>query len=407
MWHHAHRMKPSRRQVPTMIPIGTDGSAASGDAGSTGEGAGSTGPPDAIGGGCPSSDETTLLASSRGVPRGGGMVLSTGERGDPAAREQTAGRDRAQPGQRLAAVDTFRGFAIASMLLVNCFSLFAATPGWLRHASGEGIRFADTVAPLFLFALAVVYRLSLRRRVQTSGTLRAHLGMVRRYLLLVLIGLAGGLVARMEVTFDWGVLQAIGLAGLVALPFMRLSPGWRILGAAALLGAHGLAASHYLAAGVDSSHGGPVGSLAWAALVLVASCAGEILERGHPDARDRALVGYGALLLASGIALAAIDPLDRHQLSASYVVVTAGISALVLEVFLLADRHRLTLTTLRTLGTNPLLVFVVHYPLIRVARAVLGVDAALGWVVAAFLCVYALCWAMCRVLDRRGVYLRA
>ena len=129
--------------------------------------------------------------------------------------------------RRLASLDAFRGFAIASMVLVN-------NPGdWTRmyapfgHAKWNGWTFTDLVFPFFLFAVGVAMALSIQRRPPQ---------LLRRAGLIFLIGLALNFIPAFDPATVRipGVLQRIALCILVATP-IALHASTRWVAAAILL----------------------------------------------------------------------------------------------------------------------------------------------------------------------------
>ena len=69
-----------------------------------------------------------------------------------------------KPTQRLIALDVFRGFAIAGMILVNTPGSWSHVYPPLLHAKWAGLTFADIVFPFFLFAVGVAMYFSLRKK---------------------------------------------------------------------------------------------------------------------------------------------------------------------------------------------------------------------------------------------------
>lgn len=130
---------------------------------------------------------------------------------------------------RLQSLDVFRGFTIASMVLVNNPGDWASIYAPLRHAAWNGWTFTDSIFPFFLFISGMSMYLSIRRG-QAAGMTASllHWRMQRRALTIILIGLALNFVP----SFDWGtlrwpgVLQRIGLCASVAAPALLLL-GWR------------------------------------------------------------------------------------------------------------------------------------------------------------------------------------
>lgn len=134
---------------------------------------------------------------------------------------------------RIASLDAFRGFAIASMVLVNNPGDWGHLYAPLAHAKWHGWTFTDLVFPFFLFAAGMSMAVSLDRRMK-SGEDRAGLlgSMARRAAVIFLVGLALNLFPA----FDFstvripGVLQRIALCILIAAP-LAIWVGWKAIAA--------------------------------------------------------------------------------------------------------------------------------------------------------------------------------
>ena len=133
---------------------------------------------------------------------------------------------------RLDSIDAFRGLAIAGMVIANFIAGVEWVPAWLKHAPDAGFTIIDLVAPMFVFAIGLTYVPSAKRRLAREGAWKMTQHFVTRFFAILGIGalLSAGEIA-LEVdgqTINWGVLQAIGVAGLVTLTFIRtktLTPG--------------------------------------------------------------------------------------------------------------------------------------------------------------------------------------
>ena len=127
----------------------------------------------------------------------------------------------AEPAGRIASLDAFRGFAIASMVLVNNPGDWAHLYAPLDHAKWNGWTFTDLVFPFFLFAAGMSMAVSLDRRLR-AGEDRAKLmaSMVKRAAVIFLVGF----VLNLFPSFDFstvripGVLQRIALCIVIAAP---------------------------------------------------------------------------------------------------------------------------------------------------------------------------------------------
>jgi predicted acyltransferase len=123
--------------------------------------------------------------------------------------------------QRLASLDAFRGFAIASMMLVNNPGDWGHLHAPLAHAKWNGWTFTDLVFPFFLFAAGMSMAISVDRRTRdATAPPQLMKELARRAAVIFLVGLALNLFPA----FDFsnvripGVLQRIALCVLIAAP---------------------------------------------------------------------------------------------------------------------------------------------------------------------------------------------
>src|SRR5260221_14463054 len=93
-------------------------------------------------------------------------------------------------GERLMALDAFRGLTIAGMLLVNNPGSWSAIYPPLEHAEWNGWTPTDLIFPFFLFIVGITTHLSLgTRAAQGADTGVLVRKIIRRGLLIVLAGL--------------------------------------------------------------------------------------------------------------------------------------------------------------------------------------------------------------------------
>ncbi len=125
--------------------------------------------------------------------------------------------------QRLRSLDVFRGFTIASMVLVNNPGDWAHIYPPLRHAAWHGWTFTDWIFPFFLFIVGVSLTLSTTRSVNAGAKRQTILLQLwRRALIIILIGLALNFIPSFsfETLRYPGVLQRIGLCIVIAAPIV-------------------------------------------------------------------------------------------------------------------------------------------------------------------------------------------
>jgi len=278
--------------------------------------------------------------------------------------------------ERVVAIDQFRGLAIMLMVAANYFGGVSGVPNWLKHEPDVGLTAVDLVAPLFIFAIGLTYGLSARRRAAREGRAQMAMHFVRRYLAILGIGavITGvhDYAGRVDVE-GWGVLQAIGMSGLLALPVVCAGPVSKALtGVGVLAGYQYVLDRYWVDRVLRSSHGGLPGSLGWGAMLILASALADEYHSGTAGRRrfhwGVFAAGLGGLLLSMWI------PISKNRVSASYVLLSLGISG---ALFLVSNwvLGRLDLRLLVAWGQNPLLLYVLHLALL----GVLVLPGRVGW----------------------------
>jgi len=277
--------------------------------------------------------------------------------------------DKQQSGlNRLASIDAFRGLAVGLMAIVNFMSGVEWIPAVLKHSPDIGYTIPDVVAPMFVVAVGFTAGLSYRRRRERQGVASALGGMAARYFALIGIGavisagqqlaLPGG---RLEY---WGVLQAVGGAGLVTLLLIWAKPWVRALAGLVLLaGFQALLADPSIFNAVLSTvQGGIIGTLSWGGLLLLATAAADIFfEAKTPARKALSLLLPGLAALAAGLVLAIWFPISKNRVSPTYMLVSLGLSLLILlACHALLDGKKLQIKWLGAMGKNPLTMYVVQ-----------------------------------------------
>ena len=160
------------------------------------------------------------------------------------------------------------------------------------------------------------------------------------------------------------MLQALGAAGLIALPFVRLTTGWRFgIGLGMLVIYQLLLDRFWLEDVLLAPHNGPWGALSWGAMLILSTAMADVY---HDHRHSRwAYPVLSAGMIAVGLLLSLLVPLSKDRATASYVLVSLGLSALVFYSFhLLHEFWQLKLPILTDWGRNPLLLYLLHYVLL-------------------------------------------
>ncbi len=124
---------------------------------------------------------------------------------------------------RLISLDAFRGFTIASMVLVNNPGDWGNIYSQLGHAEWNGWTFTDWIFPFFLFICGVSMTFSLGRRAEAGDDKGALLRQLfKRAAIIFLIGLTLNLIPNFnfETVRIPGVLQRIALCTMLAAPIV-------------------------------------------------------------------------------------------------------------------------------------------------------------------------------------------
>jgi predicted acyltransferase len=288
---------------------------------------------------------------------------------------------------RLSSLDSFRGLAVAGMVLVN-FTGDDERFWAVRHSTWHGITPADLVFPFFLFALGSSVALSLGRRRERGEPDRA----LRRSALLRSAGLfALGLMVNVFDTapgqdLRWsGVLQRIALCDLACawlylrggpLLWARAVAQQREEGGALLLlvpapgclpgdltplcalpsWADRLLLGTHQTGAIDAE--GVLSTFPAAATAALGLLAGEGRRRGAPG-RDVAVAGLA--LLWAGLCASAVLPPNKPLWTSSFALLSGGAAAALLGLLEeAAPRAHGPLAPLIALGRRALAAYVLY-----------------------------------------------
>jgi fucose 4-O-acetylase-like acetyltransferase len=167
---------------------------------------------------------------------------------------------------------------------------------------------------------------------------------------------------------------------------------------------------------LGATHNGIWGSLSWGAFLILATVLADLYHElvagttGTSSGRQIYAWASAAVLLV-GIALTFVAPISKSRASASYMLVSLGLSALIFGVFhLLGTRARFHLPVLTAWGRNALLLYLLH-------GAVIGlfalppfpawyVEAAPSLTAIQAVALVLILSAVGVLLDRRGWYWR-
>lgn len=307
---------------------------------------------------------------------------------------------------RISSIDQFRGFAILGMIFVNYLGHFEVIPETFKHPR-FGMTFANAIAPFFLIAVGMGFRMSLERRILKTGKLKSYIDAVKRYFILILIGIV--LYGPDPVCDMWDALVDIGFAGLLSLPFI-LSKKWvRILMAIAYLVSYQLL---FVFTGYgewtmkNSIDGGPLGIISWASILLFGTVLmDDLFSESHSRFIKKTIIG-GVILMIAGYIMSRIEPAELWQFSQrsmtmAYPIFASGLSFVVFTAFFwLADQKKILIPYLTLLGMNPLLIYIVQQIVIAFYGGILPKQAPLWQALTGFVVVYLICFVIARYFDK-------
>jgi predicted acyltransferase len=252
-------------------------------------------------------------------------------------------------------LDSFRGVDVLLMILVNIQGDGATAFATLRHAEWNGLTFADLVFPIFLLIVGLSAPLALDK----PGHVFSWAAIGRRAFLLFLIGVLLSWLIRPTLDPElirWtGVLQRIAIVYLICaavivirrsavLPLfiaglLLLFHSWMLLTVGTPAGAppsmepgkgisgwldQNLIPGRVLRQSWDPE--GVLSTLSAAANGLIGVAVMRWIKR-HVVSNPR-LALAGLLLLAAGLALTPVLPLNKNLWTASFALVTCGIGIL-------------------------------------------------------------------------------
>lgn len=324
--------------------------------------------------------------------------------GSPYAPAGASSDTSAKASQRLVSLDVLRGFDM--FWIIGGFSLLVAVVRYLgnpslielverhnAHAAWDGFAAIDLVFPLFVFITGVTMPFSITAKLERGACKwPLYRRLLRRTLLLVLLGMIGGLLSFKFANMRYlSVLGLIGMAYLIAgLVVINRGPRGQIAWAVGILVGY-WAALMYIPvpdAGVGMiTPGGclcgyidynlmpgrlyqgvfdPEGILCWmsaAAMALIGVQAGNLL-RNNPARGYRnvmLLATAGCVALAVGWTWGQWFPIVKAIWSPPFVLFAAGWSLLLLSLFYLVIdvwRARWLGFIFIPIGTNAITIFV-------------------------------------------------
>jgi predicted acyltransferase len=325
----------------------------------------------------------------------------TGAHDEVADRETAA---RAAVVARAGSLDVARGLAVVAMLAANLVNVFLRDiPSVLAHNQGDTLRMFDLPAPVFQFMVGVSLPLFLASRLARGRTAaEARRDALGRFARLIVLGMVLDGVGKLSLYPQWGVLQTLGLGGMIA-TLCEAAPDEVVL--VVTLGILALASG----SGSGEVHASPIAALKFLPLTLGGLLAGRGIVQGKTP---QALATRAALLSATFLALGFVlydagIPFNKIIGTSSFVALSTGVAAALLAGTALFEAMGGRVHPwLRVVGRNALTAWVtlyvlVYYPAWLVVPGWERLSIAPGVMMAA-LVTTAIC-ASTAALGRRGI----
>ena len=295
------------------------------------------------------------------------------------------------------------------MVPVNVAAVFTSIPAWFKHAPAAGLTIADFVVPVFLFSLGLSASFSFKARRRDRGLGRTFLHALLRSAVLFAFGSIG--VLLVDHSARWEILQMLGATGLFAF-FFLLVPPWPRLAAAVLLLAivetlRPLGLGSLMLAWYDTGIAGPWGTFSLSFFAITASALGELVKDASAKKRWSVAAVFAVVLCAGGLTALFFIPFSKHLVSLSYVLFTAGVSAALLALFVLArEAAGIRLPVIGSMGRNALVLYMLHAVMGVGVQALLGDDISAGAAWGVSFLVLGACVVVAVVLDRKKLYVK-
>ncbi|MCJ7806513.1 MAG: hypothetical protein MUP57_03060 [Clostridia bacterium] len=298
------------------------------------------------------------------------------------------------------------------MVLANYLAGIKTMPAWLKHAPDIGLTIADVISPFFIFAVGLTYGLSWHRRVANYGTWKTCQHFFTRFMALTGIGAimsAGEIWLQVDgATVNWGVLQAIGVAGFLTLMVIGLPSVWRaVIGLCLLVAYQYMLNAFWLTDVLQSPHGGFPASISWGAMMILATCLADFF---HDPSKHKFFLPLSGLTLVVGIGLAIFVPVSKNRVSFSYVLISLGISALAFFILdWLVRERKFYLALLDAWGKNPLALYILHLLLLGI-MFLPGIPgwysgAALWLIILQVFCLVAVLSIIALYLEKKHIFI--
>ncbi|NHJ33513.1 MAG: DUF1624 domain-containing protein [Asgard group archaeon] len=326
---------------------------------------------------------------------------------------------------RYMSIDVFRGLAIATMVFVNTVGQFDKIPVWSKHAYDFGLTYVDLVAPFFIFAIALTFKMSFNNTLKREGRLQAYVKFIRRYAALLGFGMLGSIfISPSGINFGWGVFQSIGIAGIFTVFFIEVPRFYRLLLGFLMLEIYQFVIG--LTVNIDGvmitisdlswgdDHGGFIGGFGYGVMLLL----GTTIIDDFRDTEKLSILVFGIVFAALGISLHFIwigygfpsyGGISKLRVTNTYTLLTTGMAALTyLLIWLLYDHYKVTKNKsyfLQPQGKNAFFLFLIQPIFLGLAYLYVTLDGHMALAFFSGFLNVAVIWLAAFLLDRYKIYI--
>ncbi|NHJ39839.1 MAG: hypothetical protein FK731_07375 [Asgard group archaeon] len=328
--------------------------------------------------------------------------------------------------KRYLSIDTYRGFIIFGMIIINTISIFDKIPSWSKHSIDFGLTIVDLGAPLFIFAIALTYKMSYNRSLKSKGIIETYLKFFRRYGAFLGFGFLGSkyLISDEGIKYSWGVLQAIGLAGIFTLFFIVTPSIVRYLISFSILGIYQniMVYQIYTQGSIitisdwifNDIHGGLIGGIIWGAMMLLCTA---IIDDYRTKNKHSFLI-IGILFTAIGttfhliwryIDIPQFIGISKERMTPAYVFISIGLSSVFYWLFwFIFEKNSLTKNKsfiLEPFGKNAILLYMIHPLFGFLSSLYLDKESKIIFIMLSALLNVIILWSFAYFLDRKKIYI--
>jgi len=243
-------------------------------------------------------------------------------------RENQNPNNKKDDKKRYLSIDVFKGLSVILMVFANAVGIYDNVPSWSKHAVDFGLTYVDVIAPFFVFMMALNFKISYKKRLETFGREKTYLRFIRRYIIFIILGFFFSLgFDEGIILIRWGTFQVLGLSGLILLPIIEFKAYKRLILALILMLTHQLILfTNFERVIYEGIEGGFFGSLSWGSMMILSSVLSEGLEK--KEVFKYFLIG-GLICLVLGIISGIFWGISRAYITLPYILVCVGIGSIV------------------------------------------------------------------------------